>query len=186
MTECLAVLATMAAVFTGVSAAYGQTTTAPDFIHGVDYSFERMVATRQTADEGQIRLVSYIYRPLRKDRREVVVFSHGSTGGGVISPREAVYDPPRSIIRFFTSRDYTVVAPMRRGAGESSGTSREECAYHAKQCTLAENRATVDAGLQEAVLDTKAVLHQIVRGKLVPARRRFCFPASPGVGSCHS
>jgi dienelactone hydrolase len=175
MTEFRALLTIIVAVFAGASAGYGQTTTAPDFIHGVDYSFERMVATRQTADEGQIRLVSYVYRPLRNDRHEVVLFSHGSTGGGVISAKEAVYNPPRSIIRFFTSRGYTVVAPMRRGAGESSGTSREECAYHAKQCTLAENRATVEAGLREAVLDTKAVLHQIVSGKLLPRNMKVVF-----------
>lgn len=56
----------------------------PEFVFGRDYTFERMVATRNVhdaEDKGTIRLVTYVYRPLKNDRHEVVLFSHGSTGG---------------------------------------------------------------------------------------------------------
>ena len=55
----------------------------PEFVHGRDYTFERMEAKRKlrdAEDKSTIRLVTYVYRPLKNDRREVVLFSHGSTG----------------------------------------------------------------------------------------------------------
>jgi alpha-beta hydrolase superfamily lysophospholipase len=102
----------------------------PEFVHGRDYTFERMTANRKvndTKDKGTIRLVTYVYRPLKNDRHEVVLFSHGSTAGLARSPKEALDAPPAPVIRFFVSRGYTLVAPMRRGRGESSGTYVEEC-----------------------------------------------------------
>jgi len=104
----------------------------PEFVFGRDYTFERMVATRKVRDaedKGTIRLVTYVYRPQRNDRHEVVLFSHGSTGGLATSPEEpgGSNAPPRAVVQFFVSRGYTVVAPMRRGRGESTGTYIEEC-----------------------------------------------------------
>jgi len=40
----------------------------PDFVHGRDYTFGRMEATRavhDAEDTGTIRLVSYVYRPVK-------------------------------------------------------------------------------------------------------------------------
>lgn len=152
---------------------------APDFAHGVHYTFERMVATRTVQDEfdrGRIDIVSYVYRPLELDRREVVFFSHGSTGGWAISPKEPDgAAPPGAVIQFFTQRGYTVVAPMRRGVNESSGHYVEECEFQAGKCTLAENTALFARGLQEAVLDSEAVLKQVVYGRLVPQGSRVLF-----------
>ena len=62
-----------------------------DFVHGRDYVFDRLEATRAVndkQDQGTLRLVTYVYRPFKKDRREVVVFSIGSTGGMIRSPKE--------------------------------------------------------------------------------------------------
>src|SRR5262245_32130347 len=140
------------------------------FSHGADYTFERMRAVRTVRDpfdQGAITLVAYVYRPLKLDRHEVVLYSHGSTAGYAVSPKEPS-TPERSIIQFFTSRGYTVVAPMRRGVSESSGTYREECPVQSGACTLAENTALFDSGLQEAVLDSSAVIDQIIVGRLVP------------------
>lgn len=151
---------------------YGQAPNV-EFAHGIDYSFERMQAVRKTPDEGPITLVAYVYRPLKQDRQEVVLFSHGSTGGGAISPKESVYAPPRAVIEFFTRRGYTVVAPMRRGAGESSGTYRAECAFQSHQCSLADNRALTEEGLEDAFRDLDAVTDQIVLGRLVPSTSKI-------------
>lgn len=143
----------------------------PEFVHGVDYTFERMQATRavdDAKDRGKIRLVTFVYRPVRKDRHEVVLFSHGSTGGEIRSPKEPWEGPPLAVIRFFVSRGYTVVAPMRRGRAESSGTYVEECAIYAGDCTLAQQTAMLDRTVREALSDTLAVMDQVVFGRLVP------------------
>ena len=141
----------------------------PEFIHGRDYTFERMEATRavnDAEDKGTIRLVTYVYRPLKNDRHEVILFSHGSTGGMIRSPKEPGDWPPPSIVRFFVSRGYTLVAPMRRGRGESSGTYVEECSFYLDQCTLAQQVAMTERSLREALLDSKAVIDQLILGRL--------------------
>jgi pimeloyl-ACP methyl ester carboxylesterase len=143
----------------------------PDFVHGVDYSFERMEATRtvnDAEDRGSIRLVSLVYRPLKNDNREVVLFSHGSTGGEIKSPKEPWEGPPQPVISFFVSRGYTVVAPMRRGRAESSGTYVEECAIYAGECTLANQTAMMERSVREAMLDTSAVIDQVILRRLMP------------------
>jgi len=145
---------------------------APEFAHGVDYTFSRAYAKRQVDDafdRGTLRLVAYVYRPVKLDRHQVVLFSHGSTGGWTISPREPDgTEPPVAVIRFFMQRGYTVVAPMRRGVNESSGHYLEECEYQAGKCTLEQNTALFDLGLREAALDSMAVIDQIIEGRLVP------------------
>lgn len=149
----------------------------PTFAHGVDYQFQRVQATRNasdTADQDAIVLVSYVYTPLKLDRHEVVLFSHGSTAGGAVAPSESVA-PPRSIVQFFVSRGYTLVAPMRRGRGESSGTYREECGVWSGACTLVDDSALFASGLDEAALDVAAVIEQVVLGKLVPGDSKILF-----------
>lgn len=148
----------------------------PEIIFGRDYTFERMEAKRKVhdaEDHGTIRLVAYVYRPLKNDRKEVVLFSHGSTGGLVRSPKEALDGPPRSVITFFVSRGYTLVVPMRRGRAESSGTYVEECAFYLAQCTLAQQVELTERSLQEALRDTNAVIDQIILGRLVPRNSKL-------------
>lgn len=165
-------------VAAAVTASANAQALSPDFVHGVDYSFERMEATRavnDAEDRGKIRLVTFVYRPLKTDRREVALFSHGSTGGEIRSPKEPWEGPPLSVIRFFISRGYTVVAPMRRGRAESSGTYVEECAIYAGQCTLAQQTAMLDRTVREAMLDTLAVIDQVVLGRIVPRTSKLLF-----------
>ena len=150
------------------------------------WTFERMEAKRKVRDAediGTIRLVAYVYRPLKNDCREVILFSHGSTGGMIRSPKEPGDAPPPSIIRFFVSRGYTLVAPMRRGRGESSGTYVEECAFYLGQCTLAQQVALTERGLREAILDSNAVIDQLILGGLVPRNRKYSAAVSRAVGS---
>lgn len=148
----------------------------PDLIFGRDYTFEKMEAKRKVhdaEDHGTIRLVTYVYRPLKNDRKEVVLFSHGSTAGMIRSPKEAMDGPPRSLIAFFVSRGYTFVAPMRRGRAESSGTYVEECAFYLGACTLAQQVELTARSLREAMSDTNAVIDQIILGRLVPRNSKF-------------
>jgi pimeloyl-ACP methyl ester carboxylesterase len=137
----------------------------PQWVYLRDYTFERMEATREVhdaEDNGTIRLVAYVYRPVMNDRHEVVVYSHGSTASWSRSPKEQGDAPPLAVIRFFLSRGYTVVAPMRRGRGESSGAYVEECPVYAGKCSPADQVALGDRALREALQDTYAVMDQIV------------------------
>jgi dienelactone hydrolase len=148
---------------------------APAFRYGNDYTFERMSASRDVNDEfdrGRITLVANVYRPVKDDRRRVVLFSHQSTGGSV-SPQEMNGAPPLSIVQFFIARGFTVVAPMRRGVGMSTGTYREECPLSAGQCTPSENTTVSISGLGEAIQDTNAVIDQIILRKLLPQNSKI-------------
>ena len=148
----------------------------PEFVHGRDYTFERMEARRvvnDAEDKGTIRLVTYVYRPLKNDRHEAVIFSHGSTAGLARSPKEAMDAPPPAVIRFFVSRGYTLVAPMRRGRGESTGAYVEECSVYIGQCTVADQVALGERGIREALLDTDAVVKQLILGRLVPRQSKL-------------
>ena len=142
----------------------------PEWVYLRDYTFERMEAKREVHDaeeNGTIRLVAYVYRPVKNDLREVVLYSHGSTASWTRSPKEQGDAPPVSVLRFFLSRGYTVVAPMRRGRGESSGTYVEECPVYAGRCSPADQVALGDRALREALQDTHAVIDQIVY-RIVP------------------
>jgi pimeloyl-ACP methyl ester carboxylesterase len=127
-----------------------------------------------TATQGSFTLVSYVYVPLKGDRREAVVFSHGSTGGGATAPGEPVLTP-RPVIEFFVSRGYTLVVPMRRGRGESGGAYGEECGTWSGNCTVGEETALFGSGLAEAEADTSAVIDQVVLGRLIPRDGKILF-----------
>ena len=164
-------------VIASTTCVLGQTIN-PEVVYGVDYKFESMVATRKVhdaQDKGTIRLVTYVYRPLKNDRHEVVLFSHGSTGGMASSPKEpgGTNAPPRTVVQFFLSRGYTVVAPMRRGRGESTGTYVEECSVYTGQCTVADQVRLGERGIREALLDTDAVIQQLILGQLVPRESKI-------------
>ncbi|HEX7182986.1 MAG TPA: hypothetical protein VF756_14180 [Thermoanaerobaculia bacterium] len=149
----------------------------PEFVHGREYTFERMEAKRKVRDaedKGTIRLVTYVYRPLKNDRREVVLFSHGSTAGLARSPKEPVgVVPPDPVIRFFVTRGYTLVVPSRRGRGESTGAYIEECSVYLGQCTNAESVKLGERAIREALLDTEAVVEQLILGRLVPRQSKI-------------
>lgn len=143
-----------------------------EFVYGRDYTFERMVATRKVndaEDKGTIRLVTYVWRPLRNDRHEVLLFSHGSTGGFATAPAEPFGSFPNpQAVRYFLTRGYTLVAPSRRGRNESTGHYVEECSVAAGNCRSSEFTALGERALREALLDTNAVIDQLIVGRLVP------------------
>lgn len=148
----------------------------PGFAFGRDYTFERMVATRRVNDaddKGTIELVSYVYRPVKADSAKLVLFSHGSTGGLARSAREPLDGPPFALIRYFVSRGYTMVIPMRRGRAESTGKYVEECSVLAGECSTDDQLRLGERGISEALADTTAVLDQVVYGKLIPRNTKF-------------
>ena len=144
----------------------------PEMIYKRDYTFERLEATRvvnDAEDKGIIRLVTQVWRPLKNDRREVVFFSHGSTGALAVSPLEVGGDgTTRAMLQFFISRGYTIVWPYRRGRGMSTGAYIEECGTLVGECTVAQQLALTDRGLASALADNYAVIDQLVLGKIVP------------------
>jgi pimeloyl-ACP methyl ester carboxylesterase len=145
----------------------------PEVLYLRDYTFDRLEATRtvaDAADKGAIRLAAYVWKPTKNDRREVVLFSHGSTGGMAASPREPGGEaPPRPLLQFLLARGYTIVAAVRRGRGPSSGTYIEECSTYAGKCTLPEQLALTDAALASAMADDNAIIDQLILGRMVPS-----------------
>ncbi|HEU4893388.1 MAG TPA: hypothetical protein VFT47_17655 [Vicinamibacterales bacterium] len=142
-----------------------------DFVYQRDYDYQRLTATRvvhDAEDNGPIQLVTHVWKPLKNDRREVVFFMHGSTGGMATAPSEPPDGLSRPVLQFFVSRGYTVVFPLRRGRSGSTGTFVEECSTTAGKCTAKDQIALTSRGVREALLDNDAVLEQLVLGKLVP------------------
>ena len=167
----------IAAVFFAVAAMLGSSEEARAqacaVFNGVDYQFERRVAVREVNDEhdrGRVELVTYVYRPLRNDRRTIVLFSHGSIGGLSSHPREP-FVLSCALKEFFLTRGYTLVVPTRRGRGESTGTYLEECGRRFDPaCTPVRNREVIaPRALDEALADTLTVLDQVVFGDLASA-----------------
>jgi pimeloyl-ACP methyl ester carboxylesterase len=129
------------------------------FRYGASYDFEIAGATRvvnDAHDQGSISLAVYIWRPLHTQSKKVVFFSHGSTGGGSIHPKEPV-------------------EWMRRGLGSSTGKFIAECEFQSGKCSLADNRALAGPSLDDAVADNSAVLDQVVLGRIVPRDAKVLF-----------
>lgn len=160
-----------ATAFSAAAPVQAQGANPPPPVFGVDYTFERVHATLDVDDahdRGPIKLVAYIYRPVKThDGGEVVIFPHGSLGGQAIAPGEP-FLASRPVIAFLMARGHTLVVPYRRGFGESEGTFVEECAYQARKCTLAEYRAQVIESVGGALAQTKAAVDQIAMARLRP------------------
>jgi pimeloyl-ACP methyl ester carboxylesterase len=148
------------------------------FRYGASYDFQATSATRvveDVYDSGPITLAVYIWRPLQSQSKKVAFFSHGSTGGGSIHPKEPVEWIPRPLIRYFVDRGYTVVVPIRRGLNGSTGEFMAECQYQYGKCTLADNRTFATPSLEDAVADNLAVLDQVVLGNIVRRDAKVLF-----------
>jgi dienelactone hydrolase len=93
-------------------------------------------------------LEATLYRPPGDGPHPVVLFHHGSTGGGNVALTTTLR--PRRQAPFFVEQGFAVLAPMRRGRGASGGTH-------------AESEGTCDpsvlgAGLASAIEDTDAAI----------------------------
>jgi pimeloyl-ACP methyl ester carboxylesterase len=90
---------------------------------------------------------------------------------------------PRDPAAFSNGVDYTFertfakrpVLALRLGVGGSSGTFREECAFSAGKCSLAEYRALPEPGIAEALNDSNAVIDQVIEGRAVPSGSKIIF-----------
>src|SRR4029450_11007413 len=78
---------------------------------------------------GPVTLEATFYRPGTEGPYPVVLFNHGSAGGGAVSPRMTLRSSRPA--RFFVERGFAVLAPMRwadparrLGAGQSGGGIR--------------------------------------------------------------
>jgi dienelactone hydrolase len=68
-------------------------------------------------------LEATLYRPAGDGPHPVLLFNHGSTGGGTVAP--SVTLRPSRQAPFFVERGFAVLAPMRRGRGTSDGAHVE-------------------------------------------------------------
>jgi dienelactone hydrolase len=87
------------------------------------------------------------YRPARRGRFPVVIFNHGSTGRGTISPGLTLRAEAQA--HYFVQRGYAVLVPMRKGRGGSEGRYSEP-----EQCEA----GAVAAGLASALEDVEGVI----------------------------
>ncbi len=119
---------------------------------GVELQAARIArAVSDEHDKGEIRLETYIYRPKLPGRLPTILYSHGSTGAGQFAAKAKAY-PTCEMVRFFTERGYALVAPNRRGRGDSTGTYVEECFG----CNPRQYYAVGVRGLEEGLKDLDA------------------------------
>jgi dienelactone hydrolase len=71
----------------------------------------------------RVTLEATLYRPAGDGPHAVLVFNHGSTGGGTVAPSTTMR--PSRQAQFFVERGFAVLAPMRRGRGASDGVHAE-------------------------------------------------------------
>jgi dienelactone hydrolase len=92
----------------------------------------------------RITLEATLYRPPGSGPHAVLLFNHGSTGGGTVAP-SVTLRPSRQV-----ERGFAVLAPMRRGRGASQGTSAE----YEGTC----DAEILGAGLARAIEDVDAAM----------------------------
>jgi dienelactone hydrolase len=108
----------------------------------------RIPMTEPGPDGKRITLEATLYRPEAEGPHPVVLFSHGSTGGGAVAP--SITMRPTRQARFFVERGVAVLAPMRRGRGASDGAPAE----YEGTC----DPQVLGAGLARAIEDVDAVM----------------------------
>lgn len=102
-----------------------------------------------TGPQGRaLTLEATLYLPEGGGRHPVVLFNHGSTGGGRVSASTTLR--PSRQAPFFVERGFAVLAPMRRGRGASDG----EHAEIEGTC----NRDLLSPGLRRAIEDVDAAM----------------------------
>jgi len=108
-----------------------------------------LTETPSPSSPREIKLEGMLYRPPASGRLPVLVFNHGSTGGGRVAPTSTEWFRYPEVARFFVNRGWAVLIPMRRGRGASGGEylERYDC-----------DRAVMAAGVDRAVADLDAVL----------------------------
>jgi dienelactone hydrolase len=93
-------------------------------------------------------LEATLYLPEAQGPHPVLLFNHGSTGGGTVAPSMTMR--PSRQAQFFVERGFAVLAPMRRGRGASDGRPEEyegTCAPDVLGAGLARAIEDVDAAM---------------------------------------
>jgi dienelactone hydrolase len=96
----------------------------------------------------RLSLEATLYRPADERPHAVLLFNHGSTGGGAVAPSVTIR--PSRQARFFVERGFAVLAPMRRGRGASDGIPGE----YEGTC----DSSVLGAGLTRAIEDVDATM----------------------------
>lgn len=96
----------------------------------------------------RITLEATLYRPEAEGPHPVLLFNHGSTGGGAAAA--SITMRPSRQARFFVERGFAVLAPMRRGRGASDGAPAE----YEGTC----EPQILNAGLSRAIEDVDAAM----------------------------
>jgi dienelactone hydrolase len=99
----------------------------------------------------RITLEATLYRPPGEGPHPVLVFNHGSTGGGAVA--HAITMRSTRQAQFFVERGFAVLAPMRRGRGASEGVPAE----HEGTC----EPEILGGGLARAIEDVDAAMAHV-------------------------
>jgi dienelactone hydrolase len=128
----------------GALGAVGRSQAAGDLVETI---WIPMTARTVMGTASELRLQATLYRPSPTGAHPVVIFNHGSTGGGRQSPKVTVRYP--EVARFFVERGMAVLTPMRRGRGDSGGDylERYDC-----------DSGVLSAGVDRAIADLDAVM----------------------------
>ena len=105
-------------------ATLGEVVAVPATVPGVvSATVVRVPMAEPAAGGTRISLEAALYRPAGSGPHPVVLFNHGSTGGGTVAT--SVTLRPTRQAPFFVGRGFAVLAPMRRGRGASEGVPAE-------------------------------------------------------------
>jgi dienelactone hydrolase len=109
---------------------------------------------------GDVRLEANIAKPEGNGPFPAVIVSHGSTGNGRFPPTQTMRSD--FVASEFLKHGFVVIAPMRRGRGESGGSYDEpyDCEY-----------GLAARGLQNAIADTQHVVDYVRKLAFVDASR---------------
>jgi dienelactone hydrolase len=108
----------------------------------------RIPVTEARPGSPRATLEATLYRPAGDGPHPVLLFNHGSTGGGNVAPSTTLR--PTRQAPFFVERGFAVLAPMRRGRGASDGAHQE----YEGTC----DPDVLGAGLARAIEDVDATM----------------------------
>ncbi|HEX9173813.1 MAG TPA: alpha/beta fold hydrolase [Telluria sp.] len=110
----------------------------------------------------EIRLEASLYRPAGPGPHPVVVFNHGASGG----PIPDMYTETAQVLAgFLNARGIALLAPMRRGRGNSQGVNKEEpspCTVEGAQRGISYATGAVDAAFAWLRTQSWADMNKVV------------------------
>ena len=120
-----------------------------------------VVVGRDAADGAEVRLETHLYKPAGDGPFPLLIISHGSAG-----PDPHVTLSWRREAEVFVKQGFVVVAPMRRGRGQSGGTSPES---EERNCELSSWDPGIDASLRDmdVLIDYAQSLPYVQSGHVV-------------------